>query len=74
MNLSSRTKLPLLPDDPVGMVLEEVGNYEAGDGMRITLFPTHLEVAFETPTHHSHIRIPLTDLLTAMCLQEGGWA
>ena len=71
LRLSSRAKLPLTPDDPVGEIIDEVGDFDKGDGMRITLFPTHLYVACETPSARSFITVPIHDLLTALCALDG---
>jgi hypothetical protein len=72
MGLTSRTTLPLMLDEVEGLVVDEVGDFDAGDGVRVTLLPTFLYIQVQTPSVQSYLRIPLTDLLNAMCLQHGG--
>lgn len=48
------------------LVFDEAGNFEAGDGMRLTLFPHHLLIESACGDMRGHMLVDLSELLDAM--------
>ena len=58
--------LPSLQAGQEPIVLDEMGEFEAGDGARLTLFPFHLLVKFPTPQREGHMLLSLEALFKAI--------
>jgi hypothetical protein len=48
------------------VVMQEAGDFDGGDGMRVTLFPHHLLIEFTNPTREGRLILDLIDILDAM--------
>lgn len=49
------------------VVLDTLGDFDQGEGMKVTLFPHHLLIEVAMPSGEGHLLIPVADILGALC-------
>lgn len=70
----NQERLPLLFHEAQPIVIDQVGDIDAGDGIRVSLLPTHLLIEVEAGNGHGFMKVSVATLLDALCLQSGGFA